>query len=117
MFTHVYIPKARKKLFDSKNMVELVHPTKAAVEEEEYGKRAPYQGGHVWPWLCSLHQSCRQQLAGMDVLSAKYLSLNALFYACVKGNGREKRRFKTFLLFNHRITAILCFISTNYVEF
>jgi len=38
--------KARKKLFARKNNVELLLPTKAALEE--HVKRAAYQGGHVW---------------------------------------------------------------------
>ena len=40
------IDKARKKLFARKNNVELIPPTKAALEE--HVKRAAYQGGHVW---------------------------------------------------------------------
>ena len=40
------IDKARKKLFARKNNVELIPPTKAALEE--HIKRAAYQGGHVW---------------------------------------------------------------------
>jgi len=41
--------KARKKLFARKNNVELIPPTKAALEE--HVKRAAYQGGHVWGQL------------------------------------------------------------------
>ena len=40
------IDKARQKLFARKNNVELISPTKAALEE--HIKRAAYQGGHVW---------------------------------------------------------------------
>ena len=40
------IDTARKKLFVRKNNVELIPPTKAALEE--HVKRAVYQGGHVW---------------------------------------------------------------------
>ena len=40
------IDKARRKLFARKNNVELIPPTKAALEE--HVKRAVYQGGHVW---------------------------------------------------------------------
>ena len=37
--------KARRKLFARKNNVQLIPPTKAALEE--HVKRAVYQGGHV----------------------------------------------------------------------
>ena len=40
------IDKARRKLFARKNNVQLIPPTKAALEE--HVKRAVYQGGHVW---------------------------------------------------------------------
>ena len=40
------INKARKKIFAKKNNVQLIPPTKAALEE--HVKRAAYQGGHVW---------------------------------------------------------------------
>jgi len=40
------IDKAHKKLFARKNNVELILPTKSALEE--HVKRAVYQGGHVW---------------------------------------------------------------------
>jgi len=40
------IDKARRKLFARKNNVELIPPTKAALEE--HVKRTVYQGGHVW---------------------------------------------------------------------
>ena len=39
------INKARKKIFAKKNNVQLIPPTKAALEE--HVKRAAYQGGHV----------------------------------------------------------------------
>ncbi|QQP51603.1 Uncharacterized protein FKW44_001729 [Caligus rogercresseyi] len=41
--TDIY--KARWKLFARKNNVQLIPPTKAALEE--HVKRAVYQGGHV----------------------------------------------------------------------
>ena len=40
------IDNACKKLFARKNNVELIPPTKAALEE--HVKRAAYQGGQVW---------------------------------------------------------------------
>ena len=40
------INKARKKIFAKNNNVQLIPPTKAALEE--HVKRAAYQGGHVW---------------------------------------------------------------------
>ncbi|KAL8586163.1 hypothetical protein ACOMHN_057725 [Nucella lapillus] len=40
------IDKARRKIFAKKNNVQLIPPTKAALEE--HVKRAVYQGGHVW---------------------------------------------------------------------
>ncbi|KAL8576333.1 hypothetical protein ACOMHN_006256 [Nucella lapillus] len=40
------IDKARGKIFARKNNVQLISPTKAALEE--HVKRAVYQGGHVW---------------------------------------------------------------------
>ena len=40
------IDKARRKLFARKNNVQLIPPTKAALEE--HVKRAVYQGGQVW---------------------------------------------------------------------
>jgi len=40
------IDKARRKLFARKNNVQLIPPTKAALEE--HVKRAVYQGGHAW---------------------------------------------------------------------
>ena len=40
------INKPRKKIFATKNNVQLIPPTKAALEE--HVKRAAYQGGHVW---------------------------------------------------------------------
>ena len=40
------INKARNKVFAKKNNVQLIPPTKAALEE--HVKRAAYQGGHVW---------------------------------------------------------------------
>ena len=44
--TRKEINKARKKIFAKKNNVQLIPPTKAALEE--HVKRAAYQGGHVW---------------------------------------------------------------------
>lgn len=43
------VNKARKKLFAKKHNVQLIPPTKAALEE--HLKRATYQGGHVWGQL------------------------------------------------------------------
>ena len=40
------INKARKKIVAKKNNVQLIPPTKAALDE--HVKRAAYQGGHVW---------------------------------------------------------------------
>ena len=40
------INKAQKKIFAKKNNVQLIPPTKVALEE--HVKRAGYQGGHVW---------------------------------------------------------------------
>ncbi len=40
------IDKTRKKLFAKKTNVQLIPPTKAALDE--HVKRASYQGGHVW---------------------------------------------------------------------
>ena len=40
------VDKARKKLFTRKHNVQLIPPTKAALEK--HVKRATYQGGHVW---------------------------------------------------------------------
>ncbi|KAL8599495.1 hypothetical protein ACOMHN_065946 [Nucella lapillus] len=40
------IDKARRKIFARKNNVQLIPPTKAALEE--HVKRTVYQGGHVW---------------------------------------------------------------------
>src|SRR5437867_3632800 len=52
--TSTDINKARKKLLANKNNVQLIPPTKAALEQ--HVKRATYQGCHVWgqtltPWL------------------------------------------------------------------
>ena len=43
------VDQARKKLFAKKSNVQLIPPTKAALEE--HLKRAVYQGGHVWGQL------------------------------------------------------------------
>ena len=56
------INKARKKIFAKKNNVQLIPPTKAALEE--HVKRAAYQGGHVLGQICYQRQSCLLHPAG-----------------------------------------------------
>ena len=49
------IDKARKKLYTKKNNVQLIPPTRAALEK--HVKRAIYQGSHVWGQV-SMDQEC-----------------------------------------------------------
>ena len=44
--TSIDINKTRKKMFSKNNNVNLIPPTRAALEQ--HVKRATYQGGHVW---------------------------------------------------------------------
>lgn len=44
--TETDIDKARRKLFSKKSNVQLIPPTRAALEQ--HVRRAVYQGGHVW---------------------------------------------------------------------
>jgi len=57
------IDKARRKLFARKNNVQLIPPTKAALEE--HVKRAVYQGGHVLGQILLPHQSSLHQPTGV----------------------------------------------------